>query len=158
MLPLTIDALLILVLLGLALTGRGTPVETIILSIILIPLVVVLLELFSRKVVTGERGIMIWKLLRKKDLSWDQITDLGALVLRKKIYLALTTTKGFHILSNSYEDFNSLACFIVDHLDRKKVEEKVIDLVSNPVRRISEIVSAWLVTAILFTVVAAKLF
>ena len=123
-----------------------------------IPLCLVFAELLMRQIETGDTGIKIKRFFRKKELLWGDITELGSLVLRNKVYLVMTTKKGFYVISNSYEDFTSLVQFMIDHLEKEKVEEGVSNLVLYPVRKLSYIVLAWIAAVILLLVVFAKLF
>lgn len=156
--PLAVDVFLMAVLLGLTFMRDNEPVEKIILTVVFIPLCLVFIELLMRQIDAGETGIKIKRFIRKKELLWGDITELGSLVLRNKVYLVLTTKKGFYVISNSYDDFTSLVQFIIDHLEKEKVEEGVSNLVLYPVRKLSDIVSAWIAAVILLIVVFAKLF
>ncbi len=156
--PLAVDVFLMAVLLGLIYMHDNAPVERIILTVVFVPLCLVFAELLMRQVDAGETGIKIKRFFRKKELLWGDITELGSLVLRNKVYLVLTTKKGFYVISNSYEEFTSLVQFMIDHLEKDKVEEGVSNLVLYPVRKLSDIVSAWIAAVILLIVVFAKLF
>jgi hypothetical protein len=111
-----------------------------------------------RKVKTGDQGMMIVKLMRKKELSWQDITHIGAVILRKKVYLLLTTVKGFYILSYAYENFSSLVRDIVERVETEKVEEDVRKQVDHPVKNISDIIMTWLTVMILIGIISVKLF
>ncbi|MBE9572814.1 MAG: hypothetical protein IMF11_19495 [Proteobacteria bacterium] len=157
LIPLTIDTFLVLVLLLLALFPGGSALERVVLVIIFIPLLYILLESISRKVTIRDNGIKIKKLLRKKDLNWEDITSVGAVIAKKKIYLVLTTTKGFHALSNSYENFFTLVQKIVDNVGKEKVEEDVLDLIEHPTKKIPNLISTWVAAIVLLGAVYAKL-
>ena len=101
---------------------------------------------------------MIVKFLRKKELSWQDITHIGAVILRKKVYLLLTTVKGFYILSYAYEKFSTLVRDIVDHMDAEKLEEDVKKQVEHSVKNISDIIMTWITVAILIGIITMKLF
>jgi hypothetical protein len=101
---------------------------------------------------------MIMKFLRKKELSWQDITHIGAVIFRKKVYLLLTTLKGFYILSYAYENFSTLVRDIVDHMDAEKVEEDVKKQVEHPVKNISDIIMTWLTAMILMGIITMKVF
>ena len=57
--------------------------------------------------------------------SWEEITRVGCLTLHRKVYLLLTTVKGFFIVSNAYGEFPTLVEEIVAHVDPERVEEDV---------------------------------
>ncbi len=138
--------------------GKSQPVERIVLTVVFIPLCLVFIELLMRQIETCESGIKIKRFIKKKELLWSDITELGSVILRNKVYIVLTTKKGFYVISNSYEDFTSLMKYIIDHLDKDKIEEGVSNLVLYPVRKVADIVSAWIAAVILLIIVFTKLF
>jgi len=159
LIPLAADVFLVAFLLGFSFFARNPqPVERIILTIVFIPLCLVFIELLMRQIETSESGIRIKRFVRKKELLWSDITEIGSVILRNKVYIVLTTKKGFFVISNSYEDFTSLIKYIIDHLDKDKIEEGVSNLVLYPIRKMADIVSAWVAAVILLIIVFTKLF
>lgn len=157
--PLAADVFLLAFLLGFSfLGGRSQPVERIVLTVVFIPLCLVFIELVMRQIETFESGIRIKRFVKKKELLWTDITEVGSVVLRNKVYIVLTTKKGFYVISNSYENFTSLIEYITNHLDKDKIEEGVSNLVLYPVRKVADIVSAWIAAVILLIIVFTKLF
>ena len=158
LIPYSIVVFLFIVLLFLSLFWKGYHLERVLLAVIIIPVLYVFFESLFRSVKTGDEGIMIAKFLRKKELRWEDITHIGAVLLRKKVYLLLTTGKGFYILSYAYENFSTLVRDIVDHMDKEKVEEDVRKQVEHPVKNISDIIMTWLTVMILMGIITMKLF
>jgi hypothetical protein len=156
--PYSIVVFLFIVLLLLSLFWKGYHLERVLLGVLIIPVLYVFFESLSRRVKTGDQGIMIMKFLRKKELSWQDITHIGAVIFRKKVYLLLTTLKGFYILSYAYENFSTLVRDIVDHMDAEKVEEDVKKQVEHPVKNISDIIMTWLTAMILMGIITMKVF
>ncbi|HYA14810.1 MAG TPA: hypothetical protein VEF33_10775 [Syntrophales bacterium] len=136
----------------------GSHLEKIALAVIFIPVLCVFFESLSRKVLTGDQGIMIRKFLRNKELRWEDITHAGALILRKRVYLLLTTVKGFYIISNAYERFSTLVRDVIDRMDKEKVEEEVRVQIEHPVKNISDIVMTWVTALVLIGIITIKLF
>jgi len=101
---------------------------------------------------------MIRKLMRKKELRWEDITHIGALILRKRVYLLLTTVKGFYILSNAYEKFSTLVGDLVGRMDNEKVDEEVKRQMEHPARNLSDIVMTWFTAMVLAGIIIIKLF
>ncbi len=157
-LPLALNAALVCVLLLLSLLKGGAAVESVVLALLLLPLALVALESLTRAVTISPGGLAIKKLLRRKTLGWGEITDVGAMVLRKKVYLVLTTTRGFHIISNAYESFTDLVKGIVHRVDPERIEEPVKALVENPVNKVSDVISAWVGVAFLLIVLYLRNF
>ncbi|HUL00072.1 MAG TPA: hypothetical protein VLX29_04375 [Nitrospirota bacterium] len=101
---------------------------------------------------------MVRKFLRNNEFRWQDITYVGALILRKRVYLLLTTVKGFYILSNTYEKFSTLIRDVADHMDEEKVEEEVRKQIEQPVKNISDIVMTWFTALVLIGIIIIKLF
>ena len=135
---------------------KGSSVEKFVLTMIFIAVALILLEAVSRKVLTGNHGVLIKKFLKEKELNWGDITQVGMIVFRKRVYLLLTTTKGFHILSNSYDGFPGLLREIVDHVDKEKIDEEVRSQIESPIRKISDVVSIWITAAVLIVIIVIK--
>ncbi|MGO9137502.1 MAG: hypothetical protein ACLP9S_19440 [Syntrophales bacterium] len=96
--------------------------------------------------------------MRKKELRWEEITYIGALILRKRVYLLLTTVKGFYILSNSYEKFSTLVSDLVGRMDNEKVEEEVRKQIEHPAKNMSDIIMTWFTAVVLAGIIITKLF
>jgi len=157
LIALSADVILLFLLLLLSLFLKGSAVEKVVLAVIFISVLLVFLEFMSRKVLTGDQGILIRKYLRERNLSWGDITQVGTVVMRKRVYLLLTTIKGFHILTNAYEEFPDLLQEIAGHVDREKVDDDVRNLLEHPIKKISDTVSAWLAAAVLVIIIILKL-
>jgi hypothetical protein len=136
----------------------GSKLERILLTSIFIPVLYVLFESSSRMVQTGDQGIMIRKFMRKKEFRWDDITHIGALILRNRVYLLLTTVKGFYILSNAYEKFSTLVTDLASYMDGEKVEEEVKKQMEHPAKNMSDIIMTWFTAMVLAGIIVIKLF
>jgi hypothetical protein len=156
--PFFVDFILLFFLLLLSYLEGGSNLERILLTAIFIPVLYVLLESSFRIVQTGDQGIMIRKFMRKKELRWEDITHIGALILRKRVYLLLTTVKGFYILSNAYEKFSALVSDLVSHMDNEKVEEEVKRQMEHPAKNMSDIIMTWFTAMFLAGIIIIKLF
>jgi len=156
--PFSVDFILLFFLLLLSYFSGGSNLERILLTVIFIPVLYVLFESSFRMVQTGDQGIMIRKLMRKKELRWEDITHIGALILRNRVYLLLTTVKGFYILSNAYEKFSTLVGDLVGHMDNEKVDEEVKRQMEHPARNMSDIVMTWFTAMVLAGIIIIKLF
>lgn len=158
LIPLSVDAGLVFILLLVSFFKRSSTMEIVFLMILMISFSILVLECIFREAAVSGEGLAIKKLLRRKRLGWGDITDVGALILRKKAYLVLTTTKGFHIISNAYDDYPALVRGIVEHVEAERVEESVKTLMDKPVRKIADIVSAWVGAAVLLVVLWVNIF
>src|SRR3972149_5701005 len=118
--PLGVAVFFLFFLLFLSRLLKFLPGETSVLGAVFLFAMYFFLEVFSRQVSIGEDGVEIKKLLRKKELRWNQITNLGCVVMTKKVYALLTTTRGFYILSNNYEQFPDMLDHLSGRMDRER--------------------------------------
>lgn len=103
----------------------------------------VLVELVFRRIVTDGEKITIRKFFRSKELVWDNITMVGGLALKHRVYLLLTTLKGFFIISNNYERFTQLVFQIRGHVPSDRVEQQVVEQMENPRWHPWPVIAAW---------------
>jgi hypothetical protein len=157
--PLAIDVLLLFILLVLSLAVKGSVTERIILAGFFSVSLLIMIEAVSRRIVIAEGGVVLKKLLKTKELLWSDITHVGCLSLRSKVYILLTTKKGFHILSNAYEPFAPLVQNIVNHLDTEKieVEGEARMQMDKPTKNLSDLVAAWVAAIVLSGIIYLKL-
>jgi hypothetical protein len=155
--PLTLDLGLLFLLIAISFFTNATPAEMVILVVIFIPLLYIFLESLFLETSIGDKGVKIKKFLRGKELSWNDITNVDTMTVGKKVYLLLTTTRGFHVLSNTHGDFYSMVSDLSRHVDGERVEESVRTVVEEPVKRRSDIVSSWLAAIILVVVICLKI-
>jgi len=148
---------LIVVLLFIALVGRGSAAEQIVLAAITLLTVALFLEARSRRITMTDQGIIFRKFLRKKDIPWSDISHVGRVIIRSKVYLLLTTTRGFFIVSNAYGDFADLTQKIVQHIGPDKVDEDIRNQGEEPLKNRADIISLWIAVAVIFVVIVLKL-
>jgi hypothetical protein len=156
--PLAIDVLLLCVLLVLSFAVKGSATEKIVLSGFFIASLLIMVEAVNRQIVITDGGLTLKKLMKTKELLWSDITHVGCLSMRSKVYILLTTKKGFHILSNAYEPFSTLIRNIVNHLDTEKieVEGEVRAQMEKPVENLSDLVAVWIAAALLTCIISIK--
>jgi hypothetical protein len=157
LIPLGLAVILLLVLLLLSVLYKGVPTERLVLTAFFIPSALIFFEALSRRVTAGEQEIRIKKFLREKSFQWHEITHIGTLSMRRKIYFLLTTTKGFHVLSNAYQDYPDLIRHLDLHLDREKVDDEVRAQMENPMVNISDIIAAWFAAVVLLGIIVMKI-
>lgn len=156
-LPLAMNALLLLSVFVLTFIRQSAAVERFILLAALIPMAVIAVESALRKVTVSDSGLVLAKFFKRRALSWADITHVGALAVRKKVYLVLTTTKGFHVLSNAYGQFGTLVRDVMDRVEAERVEEGAKPILEGSVENRSSIYAAWLSAAFLIAVAAMKI-
>jgi hypothetical protein len=158
LIPFGVVVILLSALLSISIVWRGSTTERLVLVILFFPALYLFLEALYRKVTITDGGVTLQKFFRKKDLLWGDITHVGHLIIRKKVYILLTTVKGFHIISNAYEEFSGLVKDICDHSDKEKVEEQLVGQIENPVRDFSNIVSTWVAALVIFVIIVTKFY
>jgi hypothetical protein len=154
---LSVDVVLLFLLCAMSLFLKSAAIDMGIFTFISIIALFILIEALSRKVLTGDQGILISKFFKRREFRWEDITHVGVLVLRKRVYVLLTTTKGFYIISNAYEAFPHLLSNIADRVDKEKIEEEAHDQIEHPINRMTDIISAWFAAALLVALIAYKL-
>lgn len=157
MIPFALIVFLLCILFSLSVIN-GSGAERIVLAVIFVLVLSLFCEAAARRVVASESHLRVRKFLRERELLWEDITHVGALVIRRKVYILLTTKKGLHILSNFYGDFPLLVRDIAGHVGMEKVEKIAGEQIENPVINNAPIVSTWVATVIITFIVAGRLF
>ncbi|MBU0574896.1 MAG: hypothetical protein KJ704_01455 [Proteobacteria bacterium] len=156
LIPLGVDAFLLFCLLLISLLPQGSATERLVFTIFFLPTLYLFIESLFRRVTIDEAGIRIRKLWRGKRISWGEITHVGCLNLHKKIYILLTTVKGFFIVSNAYNGFPALVEEIVGRVDMEKVEEEVRLLRGRSPVGIIHVVLTWVAAALMLGILLTK--
>ncbi|EKD36861.1 MAG: hypothetical protein ACD_75C01349G0003 [uncultured bacterium] len=152
-----LDAFLLFCLFLVSLLMKGDAMEKLILVLFFLPALVLFLECLFRRVTVVEEGLVIRKLGRKKTLLWDEITRVGYLVLHKKVYLLLTTVKGFFVISNAFEGFPRLVEDLVARVEPDRVEQDVRLQAGRSMIGIANIVAAWVAAVLMMVMILMKL-
>jgi hypothetical protein len=151
--PLGIDAVLLLALLTLSFGAGGQTTEQAVLSVFFGVAAILFLESLLRRVVVAPERLLIRKLGRGKSFTWAEITHVGALTVRRKAYLLLTTLKGFVILSSAYEGFADLSREIAGRVEPDRVDAQVRGLAAGS----AHAASAWVAAVFLVGILLLKL-
>jgi hypothetical protein len=156
--PLAVSWVSLFVLLLSAWFVTALPGEKSFLMVIFLLVGYLLLEVVSRRASLGNEGVVIRKLLRNKVVGWDEITYLGSLVMGAKVYLLLTTTRGFVILSNNFERFPDLLRHLVENLPAERIGEEVSSVLAKPRQNTGPVYSAWLMAVFMMAIMVLRLF
>ncbi len=132
---------------------KGQMREGVILLVFFAVVLFIGIEMSRREIVLTEDGLKIKKFFRVKEFVWAEITHLGIVELRKKIYFLLTTTKGFYFFSNLVENHALLIRSLIDKLGDEKVEPEVKNYLERPVERLSLIVMSWISVLVIITII-----
>jgi hypothetical protein len=158
LIPLALVAALLAILLAVVLCAGGGVWDGIILAAILVSVSLVFWEAKSRRVSLSEGSIRLRKFGRTKEVAWKGVSHVGVLILRNKVYLLLTTVKGFFILSNAYERFPSLIHEVVTHADPQNVEEEVRNHMEAPQANWGIVFAAWFAVLVVAGIIFMKIF
>lgn len=155
--PLALNAVLLLAVLVLSSVRPGTTAERVLLVAALVPMAVIAVESSLRKIAVGDEGLVVSKFFRQRSLAWTDVTHVGALAVRRKVYLVLTTTRGFYALSNAYGRFGDLARDVLARVDAERVEEGAREILEGAGENRSNLYAAWIAAALLLVVAAMKI-
>ena len=155
--PLSVDTVLACVLFAIALPAGVMSMETIIPGVIFIVLFAVLILSLRKKVLVGPSGIAIQGFLKRKELAWGDITNVDALVMKKKAYLLFTTTRGFHVLSNNLAGFAAIVSRVFESAGDEKIEPAAKKLLEQVPRRMSDIILLWVAAGIMAGILCYKM-
>lgn len=143
LIPLAVDLLLAFTLLVLTFSSDGMSLETVVLLVIFVVLFAMLVFSSRRKATIEPSGIVVRGLLGAKKLGWEDIANVDALVLNKRVYLLFTTTRGFYTLSNNLSDFSTIVSRVIDYAGEDKIEPAARKALENVPQRVSDIVLLW---------------
>jgi len=156
--PLTMAVISLFALLLLSFFAKSLPGERFVLLTTFVSLAYLFLEALSRRVSLGVNGLEIGKFMRRKELSWADVTHAGALVIGKKVYALLTTTKGFIILSNNYERFSELVGNLCRHMGEERMDGELLKFIERPLINDKPVLSAWFLVLVLIAIITWRLF
>jgi len=95
--------------------------------------------------------------MRRRTFAYPELTAVEVVVVRQRAFLSLSAGDDFLILTNGYADFAGLVHSIIEKAPDKSVdEESRKQAESLPVKR-SDIVSAWLLSALLVYIIYVQL-
>lgn len=136
---------------------NGQRWEIIAAAVLFLASLAVGMGMVKREIIVHDQGLKIKNFFRSKEFGWMEITHLAVVVLKKKVYFLLTTTKGFYIFSNLFENHALLVSSIMDRLDEEKVEVEVKKYLDHPLERLSLIVMSWVAVGIIIGVIILKI-
>lgn len=158
LIPLGLDVVLLFGLLTNALFLQGETAEKLVFALFFIPALAVFLVSYRRRVAVAEGGLVIRRLWGEKALAWNEITHVGCLTLHRKVYLLLTTVKGFFIVSSVLEGFPALAEEIVTSVGAERAEEDCRLQAGRAAAGLATIAPAWIAAAAMIGIILLKLF
>jgi hypothetical protein len=155
--PLIILVVLLLLLTIVSIIKSSGKWEIIIVPVFFVASLAALIDMIKRKIFINDQGMKIKNVFRVKEFDWQEITHLAVVILKKKIYFLLTTTKGFYIFSNLFENHAQLVQLIDEKIGEDKVEMEVKTYLDHPVERLAPIVMSWVAAGIIVGVIFIKI-
>jgi hypothetical protein len=153
-----LDAFLLFGLILIALLLKGDAMEKLVFTIFFLPAFFLFLECFFRRITVTEEELIIRKFGRSKVFPWEEITQVGCLTVRRKVYLLLTTVKGLFIVSNAFGGFVKLVEEILARVEAEKIEEGVRPQAASAGAGIAAVVPAWVAAGFMMVMILLKLF
>ena len=158
LIPLGLDVVLLFGLLTNAVLLKGETAEKLVFALFFVPTLAIFLVSCRRRVAVAEDGLVIRRFWGERSLAWGEITHVGCLTLHRKVYLLLTTVKGFFIVSSVLEGFPALAEEIVTYVGVERVEEDCRLQAGQAVAGLATIAPAWIAAAAMIGIILLKLF
>jgi len=140
-------SLLVVLMLALLLTSlvQGQPrAKVAILAVILLPVVTLLVESLFRRIAVSTEGVVAHKLLRDKQVPFEQVTAVDLVQVRKRAFITLSRSDDFLIISNAYERFPELVRLLLERAPSAAVTPETRTQGENAPVKSSDIVSCWL--------------
>ncbi|PLX82994.1 MAG: hypothetical protein C0617_12945 [Desulfuromonas sp.] len=129
---------------------QGEPTgKVVILGVIILPVAVLFVESAFRRAEVSDRGVTVFKFLRQGALSFDAMTSVDTVQVRKRAFLTLSAGEDFLILSNAYADFPGLVNALLARVPQETVSEETQKMAAAPPVKSTDIVSCWLAVALM---------
>ncbi|PLX80399.1 MAG: hypothetical protein C0616_08565 [Desulfuromonas sp.] len=151
-LPITLLVLLTVVLLIVTIVQGQPTAKSIILGVMILPLGLLCAEVWIRRIDIGATSITARKLGRRKTIEFAEVTALEAVTVRRRNYLSLSTEEDFLIISNAYLGFSDMLAALLKSVPEQSISEEVQGLVSNPMRRPTDMISSWIGVLVLLAI------
>ncbi len=127
------------------------------LAAFMAPALLIFIESSRRRVKIHQDHILMERTLGKKQLLYSELTSVDAVRVRKRVFLSLTTTDSFMIISNSYDHFDELIRQLIDLVPHTTLTNEARQLAADPPSKCSDIFSAWLAVVVLLLVIAVQI-
>jgi len=129
---------------------RGEPTaKLIILAFFMLPVAVLFVESTFRRTLLTEDGVVVFKLLRKKELKYSELTAVETVCVRKRVFLTLCAGDDFLIISNAYSNFPGLVKSLLARVPATAISEETQRMAAAPPVKSTDAISCWLAVALL---------
>jgi hypothetical protein len=129
---------------------RGEPkAKLFILGFIMLPVVILFVESVFRRTVLSADGVVVFKLLRKQELKFAEMTAVETVRVRKRVFLTLCAGDDFLIISNAYANFPELVQALLARVPAAAITEETRQMAAAPPVKSTDVISCWLAVALL---------
>lgn len=137
---------------------QGQPIaKVLILAFLMLPVSVLFVESFFRRVLINQDGVKAFRLFRQRQIRFADVTGLETVRVRNRVFLTLVAgDDDFLIISNSYADFPSLVELLIANAPEGTVTEETQQLAKRPPLRQADIFTAWFAVVALAYVLMAQ--
>lgn len=137
--------------------GQSTG-KILVLGALIIPVAGLFLESATRRTEIGTKAITIHKFLRERTLPYDEVTEVEAVVVKKRAFLSISSEQQFIIISNAYSDFPMLVQSLLARVPDEVVTEQARQMAADPPVKSADIISCWIAAALMALILAVQLF
>jgi hypothetical protein len=149
-------ALCIVLLLVNVMEGQSRE-KTMMLGFIILPVSILFFESAFRRTIITEEGVTVIKLLRKKFISFADVTSVETVLVRKRAFLTLCAGDQFVIFSNAYANFPQLVRTLLERIPPAAISEDTRTMAAAPPVKSTDIISCWLAVALLGIILFIRL-
>jgi hypothetical protein len=94
-------------------------------------------------------GVVVFKLLRKKELKYSELTAVETVCVRKRVFLTLCAGDEFLIISNAYANFPALVQALLARVPAAAISEETRQMAAAPPVKSTDVISCWLAVALM---------
>lgn len=143
---------------GALLVLEGPTRRGLLLAVVLAPFYYLGAEILARKVVVGDDGIAIQKLLRTVRLDWLHIDTLDAVRTGHKVFVILLPFDGRPtFVTNTIRPFDELVRHILERVPESRITPNAREVLDTAPSKIGPLIQAWIVCLVLAGCVAGRL-
>lgn len=144
LIPLGLLLLETLALMGVGIMNEQPVAKLLILGVMIVPIFILFVESASRRAVVDDEQVTVLKFLRRKTLTFSEITSVETVLVRKRAFLTLCAGEEFIIISNAYTRFPELVNNLLEKVSPDVVSEETRQMAESPPVKSTDVFSCWL--------------
>lgn len=128
------------------------------LIIILAPFYYLGAEILARKILVDPSGLVVRKLLRTTQITWNDISYIDSIRTGRKVFLIIESdSMRPTLLTNTLGQFTALVQSIIQQIPSDKVSESAVELASAVPNKYGPLIQAWAICVVLGGILLGKL-